>query len=247
MQDYEVNPALILADQETLELIDALNGHPYDTPALASYIPDVNGVSWTDIKAVGLVERYKDITNEQIAQICRNIIETYFMKSRGCQVKVYIKVATSTRLYFAVALSEDGKRFLNSQEPSAAEPVSDRKIEGLTETVPERSPETERTQLILGYRMSDYQEYGLKVPVSITLAKQTSSILIAGKSGSGKSLSARWYLWQMLSSGESAVYISDYKAGEEYEMFEGLPAYASGSDAVQMILDFYDFFTESQE
>ena len=98
--------------------------------------------------------------------------------------------------------------------------------------------------MILGYRMSDYQEYSLKVPVSITLAKQTSSILIAGKSGSGKSLSARWYLWQMLSSGESAVYISDYKAGEEYEMFEGLPAYASGSDAVQMILDFYDFFTE---
>ena len=44
--------------------------------------------------------------------------------------------------------------------------------------------------MILGYRMSDYQEYSLKVPVSITLAKQTSSILIAGKSGSGKSLSA---------------------------------------------------------
>ncbi|WP_346662446.1 hypothetical protein [uncultured Merdimonas sp.] len=98
--------------------------------------------------------------------------------------------------------------------------------------------------MILGYQLSDYQEYGLKVPVSITLAKQTSSILIAGKSGSGKSLSARWYLWQLLSSGESAVYISDYKAGEEYEAFEGSPAYASGQDAIQMILDFYDFFTE---
>lgn len=98
--------------------------------------------------------------------------------------------------------------------------------------------------MILGYQQSDYQEYGLKVPVSITLAKQTSSLLIAGKSGSGKSLSARWYLWQMLSSGESTVYISDYKAGEEYEPFEGLPAYASGSDAVKMILDYYDFFTE---
>jgi len=98
--------------------------------------------------------------------------------------------------------------------------------------------------MILGYRMSDYQEYGLKVPVSIILAKQTSSILIAGKSGSGKSLSARWYLWQMLSSGESTVYISDYKAGEEYEPFEGLSAYASGSDAIQMIFDYYDFFTE---
>ena len=98
--------------------------------------------------------------------------------------------------------------------------------------------------MILGYRLSDYQEYGLKVPVNITLAKQTSSILIAGKSGSGKSLSARWYLWQMLSSGESSVYISDYKAGEEYEVFEGLPAYASGANAVQMILDFYNFFSE---
>ena len=138
LQEYEVNPALILADQETLDLIDALNGHPYDTPALAGYIQNVNGISWTDVKAVGLVERYKDITNEQIAQICRNIIETYFMKSRGCQVAVYIKVATPTRLYFAVALSEDGKRFLDRQEPSAVEPAPARNSE-LTEKVPERS------------------------------------------------------------------------------------------------------------
>ena len=138
LQDYEINPALILADQETLDLIDSLNSHPYDTPALVSYIPNVNGISWTDVKAVGLVERYKDITNEQIAQICRNIIETYFMKSRGCQVAVYIKVATPTRLYFAVALSEDGKRFLDRQEPSAVDPVSTHNS-GLTEKIPERS------------------------------------------------------------------------------------------------------------
>ena len=144
MQEYIANQALILTNQETLEVVDALNGHPYDTPALASYISNVNGISWTDIKAVGLVERYKDITNEQIAQICRNIIETYFMKSRGCQVAVYIKVATPTRLYFAVALSEDSKRFLDSQEPSAVESVSDPMQDmGLTETVPERSPDTE--------------------------------------------------------------------------------------------------------
>lgn len=144
LQEYIANQALILTNQETLEVVDALNGHPYDTPALASYISNVNGISWTDIKAVGLVERYKDITNEQIAQICRNIIETYFMKSRGCQVAVYIKVATPTRLYFAVALSEDSKRFLDSQEPSAVESVSDPMQDmGLAETVPERSPDTE--------------------------------------------------------------------------------------------------------
>lgn len=98
--------------------------------------------------------------------------------------------------------------------------------------------------MTLGYGLSDYREFGLKVPVKIQLEKKTSNLLIAGKSGSGKSLSARWYLWQMLSSGESHVYISDYKAGEEYEAFEGSPGYASGEEAVQMIRDFHAFFTE---
>ena len=42
---------------------------------------------------------------------------------------------------FAVALSENGKRFLNNQESSAAEPVSV-KDRGLTEKVPKRSAET---------------------------------------------------------------------------------------------------------
>lgn len=98
--------------------------------------------------------------------------------------------------------------------------------------------------MILGYRMPDYQEYYLKVPVSITLPKKTSNILLAGKSGSGKSLSARWYLYQMLYGKESLVYIADYKAGEEYEALEGSPSYASGKEAFQMVEDFYQFFTE---
>lgn len=98
--------------------------------------------------------------------------------------------------------------------------------------------------MILGYCLSDLRESGLKIPVTITLPKKTSNILIAGKSGSGKSLSARWYLWQMLSTGESLCYIADYKGGEEYEAFEGSPSYASGEEAIKMIEDFYSFFTE---
>lgn len=98
--------------------------------------------------------------------------------------------------------------------------------------------------MILGYRSEDYQEYGLKIPARVKLAKQTSNILIAGKSGSGKSLSARWYLWQLLAHEESTVYISDYKGGEEYEAFEGSPSYASGEEAVRMIQAYYTFFTE---
>ena len=94
----------------------------------------------------------------------------------------------------------------------------------------------------LGYLMEEYQNAGIKVPLNIQLEKKTSSVLIAGKSGSGKSLSARWYIGNLLTTGESAVYIADYKGGEEYESFEGSSSYASGSDAVTMIQDFYDFF-----
>lgn len=97
--------------------------------------------------------------------------------------------------------------------------------------------------MILGYKYQDYKKFDLKIPVSITLPKKTSNILVAGKSGSGKSLSGLWYIWQLLHNGESMVYISDYKAGEEYEAFEGSPSYASGADAVKMIDDFYELFT----
>ena len=98
--------------------------------------------------------------------------------------------------------------------------------------------------MILGMNLTDYQEYQIRIPVKITLPKKTSNVLIAGKSGSGKSLSALWYLWQLLDSGESRIYISDYKAGEEYENLENVPSYASGTDAVEVIRDFYQFFTE---
>lgn len=98
--------------------------------------------------------------------------------------------------------------------------------------------------MLLGYRKSDYDRYKIKVPVSITLEKKTSNILIAGKSGSGKSLSALWYLWNMLHTSESVCYVADYKGGTEYEAFEGSLSYASGEDALKMIDNFYTLFTE---
>ncbi len=95
----------------------------------------------------------------------------------------------------------------------------------------------------IGYLLSDYVETGLQVPLCITLPRKTSNILIAGKSGSGKSLSARWYLWNMLHTGESLCFVADYKGGEEFETLEGSPSYASGEDAIKMIDDFYELFT----
>ena len=98
--------------------------------------------------------------------------------------------------------------------------------------------------MILGYRKEDYDRYNIKVPVTITLEKKISNILVAGKSGSGKSLSTRWYLWNMLRTGESVCYIADYKGGTEYEAFEGISSYASGEEAIRLIDDFYTLFTE---
>ena len=99
-------------------------------------------------------------------------------------------------------------------------------------------------EMILGYDRNDWERFSIKNPVQVKIGKNISSILIAGKSGSGKSLSVRWYIWQLLRERESLVYIADYKAGEEYEAFEGSPSYASGEKAFDMINDFYQFFTE---
>lgn len=96
----------------------------------------------------------------------------------------------------------------------------------------------------LGYDTCIWEQYNIKLPVEITLQKKESNILIAGKSGSGKSLSTRFYIWQVLKSQESYICISDYKGGEEYEPFEGSSSYASGEDAFQMIDVFYKFFEE---
>lgn len=98
--------------------------------------------------------------------------------------------------------------------------------------------------MIIGYLLEEYQNYGLKIPVEITLPKKTSNILLTGKSSSGKSLSARLYLWNALHCDKAIVYITDYKGGEEYEAFEGSPSYASGEQAINMIRDFYELFTE---
>lgn len=126
LPDKLVNPALICSNQEVLELVARLNDHPYDTPVLVSYISNANGIDWYDFAAVGLAPKYKNMANEQIARIACYKIQTFFMETRGCKVALYIKVATPTRLYFAVALSENGRKFLEKQaNPTPTETRSD--------------------------------------------------------------------------------------------------------------------------
>ena len=101
--------------------------------------------------------------------------------------------------------------------------------------------------MILGYDRTDFLLCGLKLPRLLTFGEAISSLLIAGKSGSGKSLSLRWYIYQLLAEQESMVYVADYKGGSEYAPFEGSHAYASGEAAFRMIEDYYTFFTAARD
>lgn len=99
----------------------------------------------------------------------------------------------------------------------------------------------------IGYYLEDYRLDGLKVPLEVSLGKNIAHLLICGKSGSGKSLSVLWCLYQLLDSGEAIIAVADYKGGEEYRAFQGSHFYASGSQAFEMVEQFYQFFTSVRD
>lgn len=131
-----INTALLFNNEEVLELTRRLDGHPYDTTTLASY-ECANGIAWFDIRAVGLASAYRDTDYKQRQRIAYHIIQNFFMETRGVQVYVDVKIATSTRLYFAVPLSVEGEKYLQRQKPLATiEESPVRKVEPMEEEIP---------------------------------------------------------------------------------------------------------------
>lgn len=130
-----INTGLILSNQEALELTKKFDGHPYDTPTLTKYMPNVNGCSWYDIAGMGLIEHYQQMDNQEVAQMAFHVIQNYFMEVRNVQVAVRIQAATPKRLYFAVALSGDSIRYLDNMRRHTV-------LEKAPEQVPE-NPEEE--------------------------------------------------------------------------------------------------------
>lgn len=98
--------------------------------------------------------------------------------------------------------------------------------------------------MTVGYDRNDWFDFGLKIPVKITLGENFSSLLITGKSGSGKSCSLKLYMRALLERDESYIFLSDYKAGREYLSMRGCPYYAYGDEAIEAIRKFYCFFTK---
>lgn len=131
-----INTALLFNNEEALELTRRLDGHPYDTTTLASY-ECANSIAWFDIRAVGLVSAYRDTDYKQRQRIAYHIIQNFFMETRGVQVYVDVKIATSTRLYFAVPLSVEGEKYLQRQKSLAAiEESPVRRVEPMEEEIP---------------------------------------------------------------------------------------------------------------
>ena len=115
IQNSIANTSLILVDREILNLVKSFENHPYDTPTLALYVPNQNGVLWVDMHAIKLASTYKDLSFTELSNMAFHIVQNYYMETRGINVNVYIKIATPTRLYFAIPLSVEGNRFLEKQ------------------------------------------------------------------------------------------------------------------------------------
>lgn len=112
-----VNTSLYLVNEDITQLLKMLDNTPYIVPTLANCTHS-NGVLWVDIRAVKLATKYEDLEQQQLSQMVFHIIQNFYMQTRGFSVRLFIRIATTTRCYFAIPLSEEGYQFLEKQQAS---------------------------------------------------------------------------------------------------------------------------------
>lgn len=110
-----IKTELMLSNAEALELVQKFKNSPYIVPSLFNYIRNVQGVLSLDIKAVGLALRYQSFGRKDICDMAENIIQNFYMESRETSVRIFIKVASPTRLYFAIPLNMEAEKYLEKQ------------------------------------------------------------------------------------------------------------------------------------
>lgn len=116
-----INAELILLKEEVPKLVERFKNSPYIVPSLSRYVSNSLGVLWLDIKAMGLIPLYQGLTRSDICGMAENIIQNFYLETRGRSVKIFIKVASPTRLYFAIPLSEEAEEYLEKQEEVQAQ------------------------------------------------------------------------------------------------------------------------------
>lgn len=134
----------ILSNAEVLELVQKFKNNPYIVPSLGGYIPNYQGILWLDIKAVELALRYQSFIREDICNMADYIIQNFYMETRGIRVKVFIKVASPKRLYFAIPLSVEGEEYLEKQaQPQIQDSYEDVTFDLFEEEIPENEDNDE--------------------------------------------------------------------------------------------------------
>lgn len=135
-----VHAERILSNAEVLELVQKFKNSPYIVPSVANYIQNNLGILWLDIKAVGLIPLYQGLTRIDICGMAESIIQNFYMETRGIRVKVFIKVASPKRLYFAIPLSVEGEKYLEKQaqeQPQIQDSYEDVTFDLFEEEIPE--------------------------------------------------------------------------------------------------------------
>lgn len=111
-----INTAYLLTNNEEVELVKRFENHPFETPSLKERPIVANGIVWFDISAIGYISKYESLTYDEFSEMAMNTIQNFYYETRGLKANIQIKVASSKRLYFALAVSEEGRQFLRKQE-----------------------------------------------------------------------------------------------------------------------------------
>lgn len=104
-------------------------------------------------------------------------------------------------------------------------------------------PPAPKTAVALGYAAKEWDEGGKKVPVYWDLMRNPH-LLIAGVTGSGKSVLAQWIVLRLMRMG-AQFYICDYKAGGDWT--DACSRYAQFSGCDTVLEEFHAAFIKTME
>lgn len=113
-QEYMENASLILTDEDAIELSKRLDGHPYEAPTFCNFLKS-SGIVRYEYRACGLAGKYGSLDADGIFRVSFHQIRNYMIETRMAQPYIRVEVATPTRLFFAIALSEHGQAILEKQ------------------------------------------------------------------------------------------------------------------------------------
>lgn len=106
---------LILSTQEALKLIEKFSGNPYEEPTLASYQHLEWGALKFDVYALGLTEKYKSLSKEDLKRKIYFIIRNFYLETREQTGKVYCSNVSPERFSIIVTLSKNGERIMEEK------------------------------------------------------------------------------------------------------------------------------------